>query len=177
MTEQIAMLQERLYQSEEREEMRGGRDGGPAVRSLGGSIVAHHPLQLCCLIDARRTAGRSKSISSSAPRRAGALPHTPGGSVVAPADAVLNALKNKTAARAKKKFVRPAWVSVGPSTLVPSDTEEEEKKAAEEQAGKKKKKKSSVEYLSDDLKDESEEEQEHGEDERSGTRIAKPRQR
>ena len=85
--------------------------------------------------------------------------------MVAQADAVLNALKNKTAARAKKKFVRPAWVSVGPSTLVPSDTEEEEKKAVEEQAGKKKKKKSSVEYLSDDLKDESEEEQEHGEDE------------
>ena len=41
-------------------------------------------------------------------------------------------------------------MSVGPSTLVPSDTEEEEKKSAEEQAGKKKKKKSSVEYLSDE---------------------------
>ena len=85
--------------------------------------------------------------------------------MVAQADAVLNALKSKTGGRAKKKFVRPAWVSVGPSTLVPRDTEEKEKKPAEEKAGKKKKKKSSVEYLSDDLEDESEEEEEHGEDE------------
>ena len=167
VTEQIAMLQERLYQSEEREEMRGGPRRWSRVRSLGEarSLLT---ILFNFAASARRKANggeTGKSISSSAPRRAGALPHTPGGSVVAQADAVLNALKNKTAARAKKKFVRPAWVSVGPSTLVPSDTEEEEKKSAEEQAGKKKKKKSSVEYLSDDQKDESEEEQEHGEDE------------
>lgn len=167
VTEQIAMLQERLYQSEEREEMRGGPRRWSRVRSLGEarSLLT---ILFNSAASARRKANggeTGKPVSSAAPRRAGASPHTPGGSVVAQADAVLNALKSKTGGRAKKKFVRPAWVSVGPSTLVPRDTEEKEKKPAEEKAGKKKKKKSSVEYLSDDLEDESEEEEEHGEDE------------
>ena len=112
VTEQIAMLQERLYQSEEREEMRGGPRRWSRVRSLGEarSLLT---ILFNFAASARRKANggeTGKSISSSAPRRAGALPHNPGGSVVAQADAVLNALKNKTAAREKE--VRTTGVGV-----------------------------------------------------------------
>ena len=84
VTEQIAMLQERLYQSEEREEMRGGATVVPRAIPGRGSIVAHHPLQLCCL---RSTQGERRGdwevnllLRSAARGRFAAHPRRVGGS-------------------------------------------------------------------------------------------------
>ena len=113
MTEQIAMLQERLYP------VRGARGDarGPRrwsrVRSLGEarSLLTILFNFAASAHDARRTAGRLGSQSPPPLRGARALCRTPpAGPVVAQADAVLNALKNKTAARAKE--VRTTGVGV-----------------------------------------------------------------
>ena len=121
VTEQIAMLQERVYRCEEREELKGGPRRWARVRSLGEarSLLT---ILFAAAASWRRRAGREGRVASPA-----TLYHPPSApetlGVLAEADAVLDALKKKPKARPKRKApkARPAWQSVGPSTLAPEE--------------------------------------------------------
>jgi kinesin family protein 4/21/27 len=127
VTEQIAMLQERVYQSEEREEVRGGMKRWSRVRSLGEAR------SLLTIMFNSTTNARRKADPGSLPSGASGA-----SGVVEEADAVLRQLKS--AKKKPKKFVRPPWQAVGPSSL--SGTPEE----AQEKKPEPKKKTSTIEY-------------------------------
>ena len=153
VTEQIASLQERLYRSEAREEQRGGARRWSRVRSLGEARSL-----LTILFNSAAAARRASGLSFSAadvgdsarrltkeptrlettadgvaapPAARDALARTP--SVVREADAVLRALKKKSAPvrEKRKKATRPAWQDVGPATLLPPASEEKRAKSPE----------------------------------------------
>ena len=161
VTEQIAALQERLYRSEEREETRGGMRRWQRVRSLGEarSLLV---LMFNAAAAARKRVNAVNGEGAAPGELLAALPAlkeamsrvTPGGDVVAEADAVLRQLKKKTGAGAKKQpATRPPWQAVGPSSLSASPAEDE---------AKPEKKKSAPTFLDDDDMSESDSE---GEDE------------
>ena len=153
VTEQIASLQERLYRSEAREEQRGGARRWSRVRSLGEARSL-----LTILFNSAAAARRASGLSFGAadvgdsarrstkeptrlettadgvaapPAARDALARTP--SVVREADAVLRALKKKSAPvrEKRKKATRPAWQDVGPATLLPPASEEKRAKSPE----------------------------------------------
>ena len=127
VTEQIAMLQERVYQSEEREEVRGGMKRWSRVRSLGEAR------SLLTIMFNTATNARRKTDPGSLPSGASGA-----SGVVEEADAVLRQLKS--AKKKPKKFVRPPWQAVGPSSLSGSPEE------AQEEKPEPKKKVSTIEY-------------------------------
>ena len=101
VTEQIAMLQERVYRCEEREELKGGPRRWARVRSLGEarSLLT---ILFAAAASWRRRAGREGRVASPA-----TLYHPPSApetlGVLAEADAVLDALKKKPKARPKSR--------------------------------------------------------------------------
>jgi kinesin family protein 4/21/27 len=154
VTEQIATLQERLYRSEAREEQRGGARRWSRVRSLGearslltilfNSAAAARRAGASGLSFGAADVGDSARRSTKEPTRLettadgvappparDALARTP--SVVREADAVLRALKKKSAPvrEKRKKATRPAWQDVGPATLLPPASEEKRAKSPE----------------------------------------------
>ena len=130
VSEQIAMLQERVVQSEEREEVRGGMRRWARVRSLGEARSLLTML-FTFAAAARRKVNEVEGVSAGGPSLVlpnaaeaslPAVAATPGGNVLAEADAVLMQLqtfKASTASRQPKKRVRPPWQAVGPTSLVP----------------------------------------------------------
>ena len=158
VTEQIASLQERLYRSEAREERRGGARRWSRVRSTGearslltilfnSAAAARRAASGAFFGDgfAVRDAAKPATEDSRFPgttktaddegvaREAARAPLARTPSVVREADAVLRALKKKSAPvrEKRKKLARPAWQDVGPATLLPPASEEKRAESPE----------------------------------------------
>lgn len=172
VTEQIAALQERVVQSEEREEVRGGMRRWARVRSLGEARSLLTML-FNSAAAARRKVNESEGTTAGGAALA-ALPNaaaatlnggaplavaaTPGGNVLAEADAVLMQLqsfKTSTASRQPKKRIRPPWQAVGPTSLLPkvAAAEEEDDKNNKPNAKSKFKEKKAFAREADDEED------------------------
>ena len=148
VTDQIASLQERLYRSEAREEQRGGARRWSRVRSLGearslltilfnsaaaarrapGAFFGDSGFRDATKPEARDPSRLADDVAAP-PAAREALARTP--AVVREADAVLRALRKKSAPvrEKRKKLARPAWQDIGPATLLPPASEERRPRA------------------------------------------------
>ena len=148
VTDQIASLQERLYRSEAREEQRGGAQRWSRVRSLGearslltilfnsaaaarrapGAFFGDSGFRDATKPEARDPSRLADDVAAP-PAAREALARTP--AVVREADAVLRALRKKSAPvrEKRKKLARPAWQDIGPATLLPPASEERRPRA------------------------------------------------
>lgn len=158
VTEQIASLQERLYRSEAREERRGGARRWSRVRSTGearslltilfnsaaaarraasgaffGDGFAVRDAAKPATEDSRFPGTTTTADDEGVAREAARAPLARTPSVVREADAVLRALKKKSAPvrEKRKKLARPAWQDVGPATLLPPASEEKRAESPE----------------------------------------------